>query len=168
MELKGDVNISLTNELITEIKQIKSGMNRGRKIKPLSNISISIPGNKKHYSTMVDKVNQNNFNQWLAGLIDGDGQFKTTRRACSFQIIMHVKDKPILYSIKHKYQGSIKEIANSNALKYKLLNPKGLINLVHDINGLIRNPIRMLQLNKICEKYNINLLEPKPLIYSDG
>jgi len=105
----------------------------------------------------------------LAGLIDGDGQFHTTKKGISsFKIVMGINDKSLLYSIKHKYGGFIKEIAGSKALKYKLLNPKGLINLIDDVNGLIRNPIRMLQLNSICVKYNIKLLEPKPLTHDNG
>ena len=70
---------------------------------------------------------------------------------------MDIKDKSPLYEIKHKYGGSVKEIGGSNSLKYKLLNPKGLINLINDVNGLIRNPTRMLQLNKLCVKFNLKL-----------
>jgi hypothetical protein len=105
----------------------------------------------------------------LAGLIDGDGQFQNTKKGFSnLKIVMDIKDKSLLYLIKHKYGGFIKEISGSNALKYKLQNPKGLINLINDINGLIRNPIRMLQLHKICVKNNIKLLDPLPLTYNSG
>jgi len=105
----------------------------------------------------------------LAGLIDGDGQFILTKKGyASLKIIMDIKDKSALYEIKHKYGGSIKEMAGGNALKYKLQQIKGLINLINSVNGLIRNPLRMLQLNKLCVKYNIELKEPKPLIYNNG
>jgi hypothetical protein len=105
----------------------------------------------------------------LAGLIDGDGQFQTTKKGfSSLKIVMGIKDKYTLYELKHKYGGYIKPISGSNSLKYKLQNSKGLFNLIRDVNGLIRNPTRMLQLNRICLKYNINLLEPKPLTYYNG
>jgi len=105
----------------------------------------------------------------LSGLLDGDGQFQTTKKGfTSLKIIMGIKDKSALYEIKHKYGGSVKKIGGSNALKYKLLNPKGLIILINDVNGLIRNPTRMLQLNKLCEKFKINLKEPQPLTYYNG
>lgn len=118
--------------------------------------------NKRHYSTTK-------FNQWLAGLIDGDGQFQTTKKGfSSFKIVQDIKDKSLLYLIKHKYGGFIKEISGSSALKYKLQKPKGLINLINDVNGLIRNPIRMLQLHKICVNYNIKLLDPLALTYNNG
>lgn len=169
MLLKGNTRVSLTKESLVEIKQIKSRMNKGRKIKNLLSVSISTPGNKRYYSTTINKNDQTKFNQWLAGLIDGDGQFHTTKKGISsFKIVMHINDKFLLYLIKHKYGGFIKEIAGSNALKYKLQNPKGLINLINDVNGLIRNPIRMLQLNRICVKYNIKLIVPQPLTYNNG
>ena len=77
----------------------------------------------------------------MAGVIDGDGQFKTTKKGfSSLQIIMDIEDKSALYEINHKFGGRIKQISGSNALKYKLLNPKGLTNLVQSVNGLIRNP----------------------------
>jgi hypothetical protein len=81
---------------------------------------------------------------------------------------MDIDDKSALYEIKHKYGGFVKEIGGSNALKYKLLNPKSLINLINDVNGLIRNPTRMLQLNKLCLKLNLKLKEPQPLTYNNG
>jgi hypothetical protein len=105
----------------------------------------------------------------LAGLIDGDGQFQCTKKGfTSFKIIMSIKDNSALYEIKHKYGGSIKNIAGSKTLKYKLQNKEGIINLINDVNGLIRNPIRMLQLYKICKLYYIKLKDPQPLIYNNG
>jgi hypothetical protein len=169
MLLKGNTYVSLTDETLSEIKQIKSCMNKGRKLKNLLSVSISTPGNKRNYSTTINKTDQTKFNQWLGGLIDGDGQFQSTKKGFnSLKIVKHINDKSLLYLIKHKYGGFIKEIAGSNKLKYKLQNPKGLINLISDVNGLIRNPIRMLQLNRICVKYNIQLIETQSLIYNSG
>jgi LAGLIDADG endonuclease len=81
---------------------------------------------------------------------------------------MDIRDKAALYEIKHKYGGSIKSMSGANASRYKLRHKKGIIDLINDVNGLIRNPIRLLQLNKLCVKYNINLKEPKPLTYNNG
>jgi hypothetical protein len=131
---------------------------------------------KRHYSTTpilnhndIKVYDEIKFFEWLAGLIDGDGQFKMTKKGfTSFQIIMDINDKYPLYLIKHRYGGFVKEIAGSNALKYKLLHPKGLTDLIKDVNGLIRNPVRLLQLNRICVKYNLKLQEPQPLTYNNG
>jgi ubiquinol-cytochrome c reductase cytochrome b subunit len=81
---------------------------------------------------------------------------------------MDVRDKKLLYDIKHKFGGSIYTIANANALKYQLSHRKGLIKLINAVNGNIRNPKRMLQMNKLCYKYNINLIFPKPLTFYNG
>lgn len=134
---------------------------------------------KKHYSTLsnVRGANQigwetnssNTFNQWLGGLIDGDGCFQCTKKGfVSLKIIMDIKDKKALYEIKHKYGGSIKSMANSYSLKYKLSDLNNLTKLIHGINGHIRNPIRILQLNKLCLKYNIQLKEPVALTYNNS
>jgi len=45
-----------------------------------------------------------------------------------------------------------------------------MLDIINAVNGEIRNPIRLLQLNKICEKYNIPyyLLPPAPLTYENA
>lgn len=119
----------------------------------------------------TNNVNNNDlpFNQWLAGLLDGDGYFILTKKGySSCEITMDARDKKALYIIKQKYGGSIKAISNANALRYKLRHKKGLISLINDINGLLRNPTRLLQINKLCVKYDIELKYPKPLTFNDG
>ena len=109
------------------------------------------------------------FFEWLAGVIDGDGYFNLSKKGSARLIItMDIRDKKALYEIKHKLGGSIYTIANANALKYQISHKKGLIVLLNGINGLIRNPIRMLQMNKLCVKYGIKLLYPKALTYNNG
>ena len=116
-----------------------------------------------------DSVNHISFNEWLGGLIDGDGEFILSKKGhASFKIVMPVEDKPVLYAIKHKYGGSIKNIAGSNSLRYKLHNKKSLIKLINSVNGYIRNPTRLLKLYKICTFYSINLIEPKLLKFNSG
>ena len=117
----------------------------------------------------IDNVSTDPFNEWLAGIIDGDGYFNLSKKGTArLTITMDIKDKSVLYDIKHKFGGSIYEIANANALRYKLSHRKGLINLINAVNGNIRNPKRMLQMNKLCHKYNINLIFPKPLTFNNG
>jgi len=109
------------------------------------------------------------FNEWLAGVIDGDGYFNLSKKAIArFTVVMDTRDKQVLYEIKHKFGGSIYTIANANALRYQLTGKKGLITLINAVNGLVRNPTRMLQMNKLCVKYEIELLYPKPLTYNNG
>lgn len=123
-------------------------------------------------TTQNDSDSNNNelaFKQWLAGLIDGDGYFLLTKKGyVSCEITMDARDKKALYEIKQKYGGSIKPISNANAFKYKVRHKKGLVLLLNDVNGLIRNPTRLLQMNKLCIKYDIELKYPKPLTFNDG
>ena len=146
---------------------------------------------KKYYSTLVTSpyvylgeksynsglswsnkpvfFNDKSFNEWLGGIIDGKGQFLVSKKGyASFKLILPEKDKSIFYEIKHKYGGSIKSISGSNSFRYKLHTKKGLINLVNSINGLVRNPAKILQLNKTCVLYNIELKPTIPLTYNNG
>lgn len=68
---------------------------------------------------------------------------------------MDARDVKSLNEIKQKYGGTIKSISNTYAVRYKLRHKKGLIYLINDVKGLIRNPARLLQINKLCVKYNI-------------
>jgi len=79
---------------------------------------------------------------------------------------MKKEDTLALYNLKHKFGGSIKEI--SSGLKYKLAHRQGLIKLVNSVNGLIRNPPKMLQLDKVCKLYGINFETSKPLTFYNG
>ena len=112
-----------------------------------------------------------NFNEWLAGLIDGDGYFNQSKqpgRSVRLKITLEVRDKKALYEIMHKFGGSVKKIAGANAVLYNLSNKKGLVSLINAVNGNIRNSTRMLQMNKLCVKYNIPLIQPKPLTFHNG
>jgi len=171
---------------LEQIKFIRSGMNKGRISNKLERRTISVYSlnhkrtytnlsylcfSNRNYSILPikQKFEDDKFNQWLAGLIDGEGQLIVSKKGyANLKIVMSIKDKSALLDIKQKYGGSIKCIAGYNALRYKLHHKQGLLKLINDINGLIRNPTRMLQLNKVCVLYNMNFKEPKSLIYNNG
>lgn len=109
------------------------------------------------------------FKQWLAGLIDGDGCFSLSKKGyASLEITMDIRDERALQAVKNVYGGSIKLRSGVNALRYRLHNKDGLLNLLNDVNGHIRNPIRLIQLNYICLKYDITLKYPEKLTYNNG
>jgi hypothetical protein len=81
---------------------------------------------------------------------------------------MALRDKHCLYQIKQKYGGSIKFRAGNNRLRYRLHHKAGLLDLLNAVNGLIRNPVRIIQLGKICLNYNIYLKDTQPLTYDNG
>jgi glycerol-3-phosphate responsive antiterminator len=81
---------------------------------------------------------------------------------------MDIRDKEALYKIKQKLGGSIYIVSKANALKYQLSGSKNLIVLINMINGLIRNSVRLMQMNKLYAKYGIVSLKPKPLNFNNG
>jgi len=86
----------------------------------------------------------------------------------SLEITMDIRDERALQTIKNVYGGSIKLRSNAKALRYRLHHKDGLINLINDVNGEIRNSYRLVQLNKICLKYGITLIYPQKLTYENG
>ena len=109
------------------------------------------------------------FKQWLAGLIDGDGCFSLSKKGyASLEITMDIRDERALQSVKNVYGGSIKLRSGVNALRYRLHHKEGLLKLIQDVNGHIRNPIRLIQLNYICVKYDVTLNYPQKLNKDNG
>jgi hypothetical protein len=81
---------------------------------------------------------------------------------------MDIRDEHALQIVKNIYGGSIKLRSNANALRYRLHHKSGLLNLINHVNGHIRNSNRLVQLNKICYKYDLNLIYPDKLTYNNG
>ena len=107
--------------------------------------------------------------EWLAGLIDGDGCFQLSKKGyASLEITMDIRDEHALQIIKNIYGGSIKLRSGANALRYRLHHKSGLLSLISDVNGEIRNSNRLLQLSKICNKYLLDLKYPEKLTKENG
>lgn len=81
------------------------------------------------------------FKQWLAGLIDGDGSFLLSKKGyASLEITMDIRDERALTAVKNVYGGSIKLRSGVRALRYRLHNKEGLLNLINDVNGGDKKP----------------------------
>ncbi len=126
-------------------------------------------GTSETIRLLSTKSNHNSWNEWLAGLIDGDGSFNLSKKGyASLEITMDIRDSHCLHQVKQKFGGSIKLRSGAKAMRYRLHHKSGLLSLIHSVNGLIRNPNRMVQLEKICNAYDIIFIYPKPLIFSSG
>jgi len=124
---------------------------------------------ERHLSTLPSNNEDKKFNQWLAGLIDGDGCFQLSKKGyASLEIIMETRDKHCLFQVKQKFGGSVKLRSGVKWLRYRLHHKEGILNLISAVNGEIRNPIRIDQMTKICNKYNIPVIEPESLTYKNG
>lgn len=158
---------------------IKIRVNMLTNINSVTSSPIESKGGQGLDTTNTSTSNSNNaidgdyankkFNEWLAGLIDGDGCFQLSKKGyASLEIVMELRDKHCLYQVKDKFGGSVKLRAGDNHLRYRLHHKAGILKLINAVNGLIRNPVRILQLGKICDKYGIDLLESQPLTYNSG
>ena len=115
------------------------------------------------------KKGDQKWEQWLAGLIDGDGSFLLSKKGyASLEIIMDIRDEHALQIVKNAYGGSIKLRSGAKALRYRLHHKSGLLKLINDVNGHIRNSNRLVQLNKLCAKYEISLIYPQKLTFDNG
>jgi hypothetical protein len=81
---------------------------------------------------------------------------------------MNIRDERALQAIKNVYGGSIKLRSGIGVLRYRLHSKDNLIRLINDINGNIRNPNRLMQLNSLCLKYQIILKYPEKLSRNNG
>jgi ubiquinol-cytochrome c reductase cytochrome b subunit len=110
------------------------------------------------------------WNQWLAGLIDGDGYLaiQKSNNVAVCEITLALEDETVLFQIKQKLGGSITLRSGAKAVRYRLCHQIGIIQLILRINGSIRNTVRIPQFKKLCNKFNIAYLEPKPLTLDNG
>lgn len=122
--------------------------------------------------TTCEALNYNNnlkFNQWLAGLIDGNGYFCIKQKKyLSCEIILDTKDLKTLKQIQNKFGGSIKFRSGSNSVRWRLLNHKDMAKLINSINGNIRNSKRLIQLYQVANLLNILVINPLKLDKSNA
>ena len=127
-------------------------------------------------SIYLHKNNDKNFkeieiawNQWLSGLIDGDGSLLVSKSGySSCEITMSLKDEHALAIIKNKLGGSVKLRSGVKALRYRLHNHTAMKNLVNRINGNIRHTSRLKQLEKVCLLLNIPIICPETITVNNG
>jgi ubiquinol-cytochrome c reductase cytochrome b subunit len=66
------------------------------------------------------KSDINKFNEWLGGLIDGDGCFQLSKKGfSSLEITKDIRDEHCLNIIKQKYGGSIKLRSGTKSIRYR-------------------------------------------------
>lgn len=126
-------------------------------------------GNQRLSSSLVGtsettRVTHTSFNEWLAGLIDGDGSLLLSKQGyASLEITMGLEDQACLRYIQNKLGGSIKLRSGANAWRYRLHNKEKMLLLISIINGHIRHSSRLKQLHNLCQHFNIPLIHPIPL-----
>ena len=156
--------LNMNNSQVTKAYNSLVGTSEAIRMLNLNKVSTLSQGRLFH-SLIEDKK----WKEWLAGLIDGDGSFLLSKKGyASLEITMDIRDEHALQIVKNAYGGSIKIRSGANALRYRLHHKSGLLKLINDVNGHIRNSNRLVQLNKICHKYDISLIYPQKLTFDNA
>ena len=104
--------------------------------------------------------------QWIAGVIDGDGNFHISKKGyVELSVVMEPRDIACLYKIKQRYGGSVKATSHAKAVRFRLHHMAGIQQVIKDVNGLIQNPVRLLQFKKVCNLYNVETIPSLELKY---
>lgn len=148
------LNIKLLNKTINKLSNINYKNNRSFiNMKPKSN--------------MVDIIDTNFF-EWLAGIIDGDGNFDLRilngkLRLKAIRIKLHNRDLRILTRIQNKLNmGRINGVNNKPYSIWIISTNKEMTYLINNINGLIR--IKYESFKKSCYDLNIIPIESNYII----
>lgn len=164
--------LNVNNPQVT--KALSSWVGTSETIRLLSIPLYTVSGNQTRKFISMNhpknpKGETQKWNQWLAGLIDGDGSFYLTKNGyASLEITMDLRDQHALYIIKNVYGGSVKLVSGEKAVRYGLRHKEGFLALIRDVNGEIRNSYRLIQLHKICVKYEVPLIYPNKLTWDNG
>lgn len=107
-------------------------------------------------------VKEEKWNQWFAGLTDGDGCFYISQKeqSVSYEITTHVTDIRLMYDIKNKLKsGSVRLRSGSHSVRYRVKNNKAILDIVQRLNGKLYNPVRIIQFQNVCRLYNISYIQ---------
>lgn len=115
-----------------------------------NNISIHVP-------TKFKPLNNNQLGYYLAGLIDGDGNFSKSKGYLT--IAYDLKDKSAAYWLKDQIgYGTVSKIKNKNSIKYVVSHSKGLLYILELINGKLKTHNKFIQINNYLLNENNNKL----------
>lgn len=134
--------VNFTYDTTSETLRNKTVVNT-ENVKP---ISVHVP---KHLRPLSD----NQFGHYLAGLIDGDGNFSSKQQLV---IVFHSLDVSLAYYIKERLGfGSVKKVKDKNAFILIIAARKGLEKVINLINGKIRTENKFNQItNNILSQEN--------------
>jgi hypothetical protein len=96
---------------------------------------VNPPHNSVNVSVDSLKKNKQLFNEWLVGLVDGDGTFSITQGQneswqFTFKVSLHVKDKALLHFIKEQLGCGSVTFAGKNNWQYRVRDRVLLLNVI--------------------------------------
>ena len=130
---------TLHNETIKNTPQSNYLRFRRSELENVKLISVHVP-------THLKPLNDEQFGQYLAGLIDGDGHFSSKQELV---IVFSSLDVNLAYYIKERLSfGSVKKIKNKNAYLLIISKKEGITKIINLINGKIRTENQFYQITK--------------------
>jgi hypothetical protein len=124
----------------------------------------------KHFNKNLNKQKYHKdekWNQWFAGVTDGDGFFYINRKenSISYEITTHVTDARLLYNIKNKLAGGSLKLRNgSQSIRYRVKAKAIILDILNRLNGRLYNPTRIAQFEECCQLCNISPLATPSLV----
>jgi hypothetical protein len=112
---------------------------------------------------MINTKNEK-WNQWLAGITDGDGCFYINKKekSVSFEVTTHTTDVRVLYNIKNMLKtGTVQLRSNSQSVRYRVKQQAAILDIVNRLNGKLHNQARLEQFKKVCELLKVQQI-PSP------
>lgn len=109
------------------------------------------------------------WNEWFAGLTDGDGCFciNNKEKSVSFELTTHITDIRVVNEIKNKLKaGSVRKRSNSESIRYRVKAKNTVIDILNRVNGKLFNPARIPQFLAACELLEVTPILPKELTVS--
>ncbi len=107
------------------------------------------------------------WNEWFAGVTDGDGCFYRSKKenSISYEITVAIPDSRIVYEIKNKLKaGSVHLRSNSQSIRYRVKAKEVIQDIVNRLNGKLHNRTRLAQFKEVCNILNIHPIQPTALI----
>lgn len=169
------LGVGISETIRTQKNKIKNKIN----LKPnaigkgFKNMSTLQPLPLKHF-TNLNYINKNisvkdshnneislKFKQWFAGITDGDGYIYVNKSGnVGFEMTLPSSDEKVLRIIQNKFGGNIHGRSGLKAVRYRTQKRDTIIKIIHCLNGLVINNIRLAQLHKACLALNIPIKEP--------
>jgi LAGLIDADG endonuclease len=104
------------------------------------------------------------FPDWLAGLIDADGGFYISKAGyVSCEITMHTREIETLYYVAQRCGGKVSPRKNSDSVRWRLHNRKGMEKLYQIINGKLRTRSKQEQWKAACHALDKPFQSTPPL-----
>ena len=115
------------------------------------------------FTPLVKNQGKNDFSYWMAGVLDGDGNFDIRKSNKGFmlkaiRIKLHSRDIRILVHIQNTlHMGKIKTVKNKPYLLWIISTRKEMTEVIHLINGKIK--IKVASFKRACFSMDCEFIE---------